>query len=118
MLSLTRCRNALALFVAFVAFQAAPVVAQTAPEAPLPSSAPATPSPPPVEPTAQAPPLSLPQLLELGRSRNPEWAAALAGPRAAVGELMQAGMTPNPEVSISADYELPFQWWRPGAPIR
>lgn len=112
MLSLTRCRNTLALFVAFVAFQAAPVVAQTAPEAPLPSLAPATtPSPAPEEPTAQAP-LTLPQLLELGRSRNPEWAAALAGPRAAEGDLLQAGMTPNPEVSVSADYELPFQMER------
>ena len=110
MLSLTRCRNALALLVAFVVLQAAAVVAQTAPEAPsLPSPAPATPSPPSVEPAAQAPPLSLPQLFELGRSRNPEWAAALAGPRAAEGELLQAGMTPNPEVSVSIDYELPFQ---------
>lgn len=111
MLSLTRCRKVLALFAAFVAFQAAPVVAQTAPEAPLPSKATATPSPPPVETAAQAP-LTLSQLLELGRSRNPEWAAALAGPRAAEGDLLQAGMTPNPEVSVSADYELPFQMER------
>ena len=111
MLSLTRCRKVLALFAAFVAFQVAPVVAQTAPEAPLPSTAPATPSPPTVELTAQAP-LTLSQLLELGRSRNPEWAAALAGPRAAEGDLLQAGMIPNPVVSVSADYELPFQMER------
>jgi cobalt-zinc-cadmium efflux system outer membrane protein len=109
MLSLTRCRNALALSIAFIiAIWAGPVAAQTAPEAPLPSSTPAaTSSPAPEESPAQAP-LSLSQLLQLGRSRNPEWAAALAGPRAAEGELLQAGMTPNPEVSVSTDYELPF----------
>jgi cobalt-zinc-cadmium efflux system outer membrane protein len=100
MLSLTRCFSALVLFVA-LALQAA--VAQSATEAPLPSSAPS-----PTELRAQAP-LSLPQLLQLGRSRNPEWAAALAGPRAAEGELMQAGMTPNPQASVGTDLELPVQ---------
>ncbi len=59
-------------------------------------------------------PMSYDQLLQLARTRNPEWAAALAGPRAAEGELLQAGMTPNPVVQASTDIELPFRVERAG----
>ena len=106
MLSLTRCYNALALLVAFVALQAAPVVAQTAPEAPLPSSAPATPSQEPVESITQAP-LSLPQLLQLGSVGpiiDPQCAHLIGGDLALQGS--PAGARPlRPDGSgVSAEF--------------
>ena len=65
--------------------------------------------PPNPLPTEVKPPLSLDftQLLHWARVRNPEWAAALAGPKAAEGDLLQAGMTPNPVLSLHSTVELP-----------
>lgn len=46
--------------------------------------------------------------LELARRQNPEWRALASGPQAAAGELVQAGMTPNPTLSLRSSLELPF----------
>jgi outer membrane protein, heavy metal efflux system len=46
--------------------------------------------------------------LDLARTHNPEWRALQSGPRAAAGDLLQAGMTPNPVVTLRSNLELPF----------
>lgn len=46
--------------------------------------------------------------LELARRQNPEWRALASGPQAAAGDLLQAGMTPNPTLSLRSSLELPF----------
>jgi outer membrane protein, heavy metal efflux system len=46
--------------------------------------------------------------LDLARTHNPEWRAVAAGPRAAAGDVLQAGMTPNPVVTLRSNIELPF----------
>lgn len=47
--------------------------------------------------------------LELARASNPEWRALGAGPRAAAADILQAGMTPNPVVTLRSEVELPFR---------
>jgi cobalt-zinc-cadmium efflux system outer membrane protein len=46
--------------------------------------------------------------MELARARNPEWRALTAGPRAAAADILQAGMSPNPVVTLRSELELPF----------
>lgn len=107
MLFWTHRRTAL---IFFLLVQVIPVAAQTAmPEGSTPpQSAPV--SPLLGEDARFQAPLDFDQLLQLARLRNPAWAAALAGPRAVEGELLQAGMTPNPQVSIRSSLEVPLQF--------
>lgn len=65
---------------------------------------------PPATPAVAPAPVRLNffQALALGRSSNPEWRAAAISPQAAAGDVVQAGMTPNPVISLRTAIELPF----------
>lgn len=52
--------------------------------------------------------LDFARALDLARRNNPEWKALETGPKAAAGDLVQAGMTPNPTVTLRSATELPI----------
>ncbi len=64
----------------------------------------AQPASPPPTPTLS---VDFARALDLARRNNPEWRALETGPRAAAGDLVQAGMTPNPMVTLRSATELP-----------
>lgn len=55
--------------------------------------------------------------LQLARQHNPEWLALTSGPRAAQGDLVQAGMTPNPAITVHSSVELPLALQDVGAAV-
>lgn len=54
-------------------------------------------------------PMTFNELLERARLGNPQWAAARTLPTAAEGDLLQAGMRPNPVIGLSTGVEAPFR---------
>ncbi len=87
--------------------QVLPAVAQNASVSENPAVIPAETAPPISE--SPPTPFGFDELLDRARSGNPQWAAAQTLPLAAQGEVLQAGMRPNPVIGLGTGIEAPFR---------
>lgn len=104
MLRFIDCRRALLLLLCI---QVLPSAAQVSPFPETPPGPKPEVSHSPGE--TNATPATFDDLVERARRGNPQWAAARTVPQAAEGELLQAGLTPNPAIALGTGIEAPFR---------